>query len=521
MIRFKGPKSTRGLAAAAVLSSLALGSVAPQVQARGVDATASNTLTIGWAPETVTLDPGANSNNPDIWVQVNIYDQLVRVAPDGNTIVPDLATAWDISKDGKTYTFHLRKGVKFTDGTPLTSADVKADLLRTAQPKRGWSFLYTAIKSIDTPDANTVTIHLTHPWGPFLSDMSLFAGGIFPAAYLKKVGDAGLAQHPVGTGPYMLDKWVKGQYLRLKKNPNYWDAAKYPMQYVEYDYIPNDNTKLLKLEGGELDVDYNLPFNLVASLKNNSAVQVEMNPSTRTQYLAFQTQMKPFDEVNVRQAISHAIDRAAIVKAVTYGLTKPANSFIPAGALDYDPNIPVPTYDLKLARQYLAKSSVPHGFNMTFEVGSGVAVANEIAQIVQQELKPLGINVTIKQEDSTTLFADQNAGKYHFIYSGWTNDIPDPDELVSYAMDYVHGGSNAYNTYYNNPEAIKLSQQAEQSTDPAKRKSLYYQIQQIWAKDAPFLALFYQPYINGVSSKVHGFSENPLGYFNLMGVTKS
>src|SRR5262249_47111084 len=162
-----------------------------------------------------------------------------------------------------------------------------------------WSFLLTAMKSIDTPDANTVIIHVKHPWGPFLSDMTLFTVGIYPEAYFKKVGASYMSAHPIGTGPYIFEKWVKGQYLRIKKNPNYWDAAHYPMQHVEYDLLPNDNTKLLKLQAGELDVDYRLPYNLIASLKSNTAVQVQINPSTRTQYLAFQTQMAPFGDVNV------------------------------------------------------------------------------------------------------------------------------------------------------------------------------------------------------------------------------
>jgi peptide/nickel transport system substrate-binding protein len=507
-----------------LLSLLALGSILPIADpAHGAPgpSSASNTLTIGWSIETQTLDPAGNANNPDIWVMVNIYDQLLRVAPNGTSVVPDLATSWDVSKDGKIYTFHLRPNVMFQDGTKLSSEDVKFSLLRTANPSKAWSFLLTAIKTVTTPDPSTVVITLKHPWGPFLADMTLFADGVYPEAYFKKVGASYLSAHPIGSGPYMLDQWKKGQYVRLKKNPNYWDAAKFPMQYVEYDLIPNDNTKLLKLEAGQLDVDYQLPYNQIAGLKSNPAVQVQFNPSTRTQYLMFQTKVTPFGDVNVRQAISHAINRAAIVKAVTSGYGTPANSFMPKGSLDYDPNVPLPVYDVALAKKYLAASSVPNGFSMIMEVGSGDIIQSEVAQIVQQELAPLGIKVAIQQIDQTTLFTNQDNGKYHFLYSGWTNDIPDPDELVSYSFDYAHGGSFSFFTYYNNPQMAALSSQAEQSNDSATRKNLYFQIQQLWAKNVPFLALFYTPYINGVSSKVHGFSENPLGYFNLEGVTKS
>jgi len=511
------------LAGGLAIAALALTSLLPVAShTRAATSHAANdTLTIGWDPETVTLDPAGPGQNPDIWVMVNIYDQLLRVANDGNTIQPDLATSYDISKDGKTYTFHLRPNVTFTNGMKLTSEDVRFALVRAAEPQRSWSYLLTAMKSVTAPDPLTVKITLKYPWGPFLADMTFFTCGVYPEAYFKKVGATGMVAHPVGTGPYALEVWKKGQYLRLQKNPGYWDAAKYPMQHVEFDLLPSDNTKIVQVQGGQLDVDYNLPPNQVLALKGSHSAQVAMDTSTYTNYFLFQTKVKPFDDVNVRQAISHAIDRAAIVKAVLYGFGKPANSFLPVGSLFYDPTLPVPTYDVALAKKFLAKSSVPNGFNMTIEVGTGKALAGEISQIMQQELAAIGIKVTITQLDSTTLFANEQKGQYHSSLSGWTNDIPDPDELSTFAVDPIHGGSHDFNTYYTDPAVAKLNSQAEQTSDPATRKALYSQIQKAWAADAPILPLYYIPYINAVSSKVHGFSENPLGYFNLQGVTKS
>jgi len=249
-------------------------------------------------------------------------------------------------------------------------------------------------------------------------------------------------------------------------------------------------------------------------------VQVQINPSTLITYLTINTQVKPLNESNVRLAISHAIDRAAIVKAVLYGHGTAANSFMPAGSMDWNPKIPVPAYDLSLAKSLLAKSSVPHGFTMTLEVASGNSVYNAVAQIVQSELKPLGINMHLVQIDQNALNHLRNIGKFHADIDQWTNDIPDPDEIVSFAMDFSSGGY-AFYTWYNNPHLASLSHQAEQNADPAARQKLYYQIQEIWAANQPMLALFYSPFVNAVNAKVHGFSENPLGYFNLQGVTKS
>ncbi len=510
------------LVAATLLCVVGFGGHTGSARVHAADSgpTQSNTLSIGWSFEATGLDPVGYDNNPEIWTLVNIYDQLLRVAPDGNTLVPDLATSWSVGTGGLVYTFHLRPNVVFQNGAKLTAQDVKFDLDRARDPKAQWGWTLAAIKNVAAPDPSTVVITLIHPWAPLLSDLSLFDTGIYPEAYFKQVGAKGLATHPIGTGPYMLDQWKRGQYVLFKKNPDYFNAAAYPMPYVKYELISNDNTRLLEVQTGALDVDTVLPYNLIAQVQTNAAVQVQINPGTEITYLTINTQVKPLNEANVRLAISHAIDRAAIVKAVLYGHGKAANSFMPAGAIDWDPSIPVPSHDLTLARKLLAASSVPHGFSMTIEVPSGNSVYNEVAQIIQSELAPLGITAHVTQVEQNALDQLRNTGKFHSDIDVWTNDIPDPDEIVSYAVDYSSGGYSFY-TWYNNPHLAALSHQAEQSNDSATRQKLYYQIQEIWAANQPMLALFYNPWVNAVGKKVHGFSENPLGYFNLQGVTKS
>lgn len=513
--------STRRVLAALLFSALAVGGAvhaAPShVQAAS---TSANTLTLGWAVETKTLDPVNNPQNPDIWVMTAIYDQLIRVGNDGKTLTPDLATSWNVSKGGTVYTFHLRPGVVFQNGQKLTAADVKFCLDRARDPKESWSWTLSAIKSVAAPNDSTVVVTLKYPWAPFPSDVSLFDAGIYPMSYFKKVGASYMTAHPIGTGPYAFDTWKRGQYLRLKKNPHYWAASQYPMQYVEYDLIPDDNTRLLKVEAGELDVDNVLPPNQVTAAQNNSAVQVVIDPSTETQYFVPNLKIAPFGDVKVREAISHAIDRASFVKSVLYGHGSVANSFMPKGAIDYDASLPAPTYDLALAKKLLSESSVPHGFKMTFYVGTGDSIGNEEAQIFQSDVAPLGIKVTITPLDPTTLFHQQQVGKISFTNNLWTNDIPDPDELVTFAASYASGSWNFF-TWYNNPQVSALSKQAERTNDNATRQRNYYQIQQIWSRDQWFYALYYTPFINAVNSKVHGFHENPLGYFEFQGVTKS
>jgi peptide/nickel transport system substrate-binding protein len=480
---------------------------------------AASTFTIGWAGATTNLDPTATGDNPNIWVEVNIYDQLVRIGTDGTSLHPDLATSWDITGGGKVYTFHLRRGVTFTNGQPLTSADVKFALDRARAPKAVWSWTLTAIKNVTTPDASTVRVTLKNPWSPFLSDVALYDTGVYPMSYYKKVGADGLGKHPVGTGPYMLESWLSGQSVTLVKNSRYWAAGQFPLQRVEYQTIPNDNTRLLKAESGALDVDNAIAPNLIGQAQRNRAVHVRIDHSTLVKYVKGNAKLPQFQDIHVREAIDHAINRQALVKALLFGYGSPANSFIPKGALDWNPTIPVPSYDVSLAKKLMSESKYPHGFTMPYEVQSGDAEYGAIAQIIQSELKAIGINMQIRPTDPTSLTSTEQSGRYHFMATLWTNDIPDPDELTEFAVD-SSASSAAFFTWYKNAQLTTLTHRAERTANQATRKELYYRIQSIWAQQTPFYALYNEPFVNVVNAKVSGFKENPLGYLVLQGVHK-
>jgi peptide/nickel transport system substrate-binding protein len=478
-----------------------------------------NTLTIGWPQTIETLDPPSENDNPSIWVSVNIYDQLLRTGNDGISLHPDLATSWNITNGGTIYTFHLRPGVHFHDGSVVTSADVKFSLDRAREPKQIWAYLLTAIKQIDAPNPATVKVTLKYPWAPFLSDVAFFATGIYPMAYFKKVGISGMAQHPIGSGPYELSDYKNGVSVTLKKNTTYFDAKDFPMQNIEFLTIPSDTSRELQVEGGQLDVDNYLPYNLIQQVKASSSATAQVSTSTEVHYLSPHDSTLPFSDVKVRQAINLAIDRNAINKAVYYGVAKPAASFMPIGMLDWDPAIPLPTHDLAKAKALLAQSGEPHGFTFNMETRAGNLVDSETSVLLKNELAPLGIIVNIVPKDPTAVQNDQNASTFSFMTTLWTNDIPDPDELVSRAVDY--SVAQGFNSVYNNPRLTSLSRQAERTADPAKRKQLYFQIQSIVADQVPFITTVNVPFVNAVSKKVHGFFENPLGYFALQGVTKS
>jgi peptide/nickel transport system substrate-binding protein len=452
-------------------------------------------------------------DNNSIWILEQIMQPLYTVTPDGKGVKPWLATGYTESSDQKTYTFTLRKGVKFSNGQPLTSADVKFSIDQTRAATAGWAYIDTAISSIDTPTPSTVVVHLKFPWAPLLPDLSFFANGIVPNNYGGKTA-AQFYQAPIGTGPFKWDYWHKGQALKLVKNPLYWQKGLPYVDSVTWTDVPSDNTRQLQIKGGQAQIDQFPSWATVGALKTTPGVSMNLFNSTQTNYLAFNETVKPFQDVHVRRAISLAINREAIIKAVLFGNGKPANSLFPPQVPFYDPATPGYQYNLAQAKQELARSSVPHGFTTTMLLPSGNSDYATITTIVQAELKPLGITVKVQTLDPNTSNANFQNEKYDMSLTLWTMDIPDPDELATFAVDPTSGAKSFF-TSYNNPTVVKDTHAAEKITTPSARQSLYNVIQTDAAQDAFMAFLYYSPYPYVTTSNVHGFFVTPLGNYHM------
>ncbi len=452
-------------------------------------------------------------DNNSIWVFEQIFQQLYTVTNDGKGVKPALATGYKVSADKKTYTFTLRPGVKFSNGKPLTSADVKFSIDQNRKATQGWAYLDSAIKSVDAPSPETVVIHLKFPWAPLLADLSIFANGIVPNNYGGETENQ-FYTHPIGTGPFKWGFWHKGQALKLVRNPLYWQKGLPYLDSITWTDVPNDNTRQLQLKGGQAQIDQFPAWSTVASLKSTQGVNMHLFNSTQTNYLAFNELHKPFQDVHVRRAISLAINRKALVKAVLFGNGKPANSLFPPQVPYYQAATPGLQLNLAAAKQEMAKSSVPHGFSATMLIPSGNSDYLTISTIVQSELKPLGINVKIQQLDpnvANTNFQDQ---KYDMSLTLWTMDISDPDELATFAVD-PKSGAKSFFTSYNNPTVVKDTHLAEKTLDTAKRQQLYNTVQTQAARDAFMAFLYYSPYPYATTSNVHGFFVTPLGNMHM------
>jgi peptide/nickel transport system substrate-binding protein len=484
------------------------GRVAADTPQRGGD------LVIARIEDSQSMDKTTVFQNESIWILEQMFEPLYTVSQDGKSVKPWLATSYTLSKDKKTYTFQLRKGVHFTNGKLMTSADVKFSLDEARKAKGGWGYIDVAIKDIQTKGPNTVVIHTKYPWSPFLADIALFSNGIIPKDYAGMTKAQFYGKHPIGTGPFMWSKRVVGQTIKLVRNPNYWQKGKPYLNSVTWSYVSDDNTRELQLRGNQIQIDEFPPFNSITKLQHTPGVKMYLFPSTRTDYLDINEQYPPLKDVHVRRAISYAIDRQAIIKSVLFGHGTPANSFLPPQVPFYSKSAGGLQFNLAKAKAELAKSKYPKGFKVTMLVGAGQQVENAMGQIMQSELKQLGIDVTFKQEDTSTEFQDVQKQKYQLAFSYWTMDIADPDELVTFSIDPA-GGAHSFYTDYNNPKVIALSHKAQRETDQKKRAALYAQLQKIAAADAFQGFLYYSPFRWATTDKVHGFFVQPLGNYHL------
>jgi peptide/nickel transport system substrate-binding protein len=473
-------------------------------------------LVIARTADSQSMNATTVFDNESIWIFEQIFQTLYTVTPNGKGVQPMLATSYKVSADKKTYTFTLRSGVKFSTGQPMTSADVKFSLDQARAAAKGWGYIDTAIKSVAAPTPSTVVVTLKYPWAPLLADLSLFSNGIVPANYGGK-SETDFYNAPVGTGPFKWAFWHKASSLKLVRNPNYWEKGKPYLNSVTWTDVPSDNTRELQLKGGQAQIDEFPAWSTVSSLKTTPNVTMNLFNSTRTDYLAFNEQRKPFQDVHVRRAISLAINRAALVKAVLFGNGKPANSIFPPQVPYYQAATKGLQFDLAAAKQEMAKSSVPHGFSTTILVSSGFSDYVTIATILQSELKPLGINLKIQQLDPNTANTNQQNLKYDMTLTYWTMDIPDPDELATFAVD-PGSGAKSFFTAYNNPTVVKDTHAAEQTLSTSARQDLYDTIQSDSASDAFMAFLYNSPYAYATSSSVHGFYVTPLGNYHLENV---
>lgn len=455
------------------------------------------------------LDPVTQDGNPNIWTYMNIYQFLIKLNADGTGFDPDLAETWSPSADGLTWTFNLRKDAKFSNGTPVTSKDVVFSLNRSKDVKGPWQWAMVDVDKIEAKDDHTVVITLKHPSAPFLANISLFSNAILSADFAQNASPEKLANEPLGSGPYMLTEWRKGEYLHLKANPHYHTPGLPKTKEVRLVYVPDDDTRIIKLQSGEVDGIDNPPMARVAELKANPQLDMQLNPSSAVSHLALNNTTGPTASKEFRKALAYATDREGIIKAVLFGNGTPATSFLPQSTLYFKKDLKAYNYDLPKAKELMAQSGVKPGTKLDILFRAGNQVQQQTAVALKEMWGQLGLEVNLTPMDPAAANEKYRAMDYQVYVTGWTNDIPDPSQLTEYELGFKL--SKSYHTEYQSDVMDALIVAGAREMDPKKREQIYHQIQELAVEDSPIVWLYYAPFTLTLNKKVEGFRQAATG----------
>jgi peptide/nickel transport system substrate-binding protein len=481
------------------------------------------TLTFARFFETQSLDPMGVADNGSIFVRVQIFNTLVEADPDTLPDVgPGLADEWESSEDGLTWTFHIRDNAMFSNGDPVTAEDVQFSLMRFADPAINVNIpsLGIGIESVDVVDEQTVQVNLDRPVGSFLENISVFPASIVSKAAVEAEGEAQW-QNPLGTGPFKLKEWVPGSHITVDRNENYWEEGKPYLDEVRFDFIPDDNARMLRIQGGDAHIVEGVPFTQIPELENAEGFTVQVDDIVRYEAVFLNHQVPPLGEVGVRQALNYATDKEAINEAVYGGVGEVANSMIPKATYHADyAEVPAYDYDLARAQELMAASSMPDGFDLTLIYPAGSSTHRQLGTILQSQWAEIGVNLTLEEVDTGTLFGDRfftmeyEAG---IPLPKFTSDVVVPDEVA--LLFYDNDPENAlrgFLTGWDIPqELVDLTRQAAFTVDEAVREEVWPQVQQLAMDEAPWVTLFFLPTTHAVADNVQGFRVVPNGWWDL------
>jgi peptide/nickel transport system substrate-binding protein len=476
-----------------VAGLLALG--VPAATAAQEDAS-GGTLVAAISGEPDQLDPQATTAYFSFQVLENVFDTLVE--PDENLqMQPALAEDWTISDDGLTYTFDLREGVTWHDGTPFTASDVVYSFRRIIDVPMANSWRFSNVTDISAPDDQTVVFTVSQPTPNLLSNLGAFKGMAVVQQANVESGDIQTA--PIGTGPFKVDEYTSGSSIELARNEDYWGGAP-ALDGVTFQFIPDPTVALTNLQGGEVHWTDNLPPQQVSGLMDSTEIVVESAPSNDYWYFAANQAREPFSDVRVRQALAYAIDREAITQAATFGNATINQTAIPATSAWYVEYAPY-TRDLDMARSLLEEAGVSD-LSLDLMVTSQFPETVTAAQVIAANLAEIDVTVEIRTLDFATWLDEQGQGNFDAFFLGWLGNL-DPDDFY-FAQHRTDGGFNFQG--YSNPEVDELLDAGRIETDQDARKALYDDAARMIVDDASYVYLYNPDVIQGWSPDVEGYT---------------
>jgi len=469
--------------------------------------------------EPLSLNPigDGSADNGSIFMIVQIFDTLVETQ-DAPLPQPAIAESWEVSDDSLTWTFKLREGVMWSNGEPLTCEDVKYSIDGFGDPEVNtfYSGFGSAIESTECVDESTFVVQLNRVEGAFLDYLSTMPASIRPKAIYEELGSDAFSESPVGSGPFMVREWVRGEKLVLDKNPYYWKEGQPYVDTFIIEYVPDENTRMLKIESGEAQIATEVPYAQLERIQALDGVNVQVEDVMAWDAVWFNVTQPPLDDVNLVRALNYATPKEAMLDALMNGAGEIANHVI-AKVKYWDESVEPYPYDMEKAKEYMAQSSVPDGFDLNCLIVAGDQVERQQAEILQQEWAELGVNMSIEAVDVSTIWERwTGGGEQCFTYpgAGLSSDALSDDNLAVVFFDYT-GGADSFWTSWNNERAIELVATAGQTIDEDARTAAFYELQQLAMDEYPAVPLFFIKARTAVADNVTGFKTLPVKWWNL------
>ncbi|GHI00569.1 glutathione ABC transporter substrate-binding protein [Neobacillus kokaensis] len=445
-----------------------------------------------------------------------IYEGLV--GRDQNAeIKPLLAEEWK-QLDDTTWEFKLRQGVKFHDGTDFNAKAVKATFDRLLDPKVASprAVVFKMVKEVKVIDDYTVQFILSEPFAPLLSILASHEGGIISPKTIEKYGK-NIIKEPNGTGPFVFESWTPGQEIVFNKNKNYWGKP-VSVDKVVFKVVPEESTRVAMLETGEAHIAEPLSVPMMETVEGSQESEVYRSEGFGTEYIGFNVQKKPFNDVRVRKAIAHAVEMDSILKGVYNNVGKKANSLLGSKVFGYHPDMKAYEYNLNEAKKLLAEAGYPNGFETTLKTMDSKERVN-MAEVLQSQLKGIGIKLNIEVSEYGTFVEQVNKGDSEMFILSWRNATGDAD-YNQYNLFHTNSQGAAGNTFfYSNKEVDRLVEEARKEKDPDKRIELYAKSQEIEKEDAVYIPVRVIENMAAVRKNVEGFSISPSGYLEINNVS--
>lgn len=495
--------------------------------------TSTDTLIYAQASDPKTLDPANTDIAEGVHVITNVFDTLVTYDERTTELIPSLAEKWTVSDDGKLWTFTLRSGVLFHDGTPCDSAAVKTTFARLIDENhpllfdtlRPYQSAYLMIEKIETPDPLVVEFHLKNPSAIFLTNLAMFSASVVsPAALAKSKGS--FAENPVGTGPFQMVKWNRDQQMVLKANDKHWRGPP-AVQNLIVVPVKDNTTRMQRLTRGEVHlVDSLAPQDFAAASQNPALVvheQVGMNVS----YLSLQLEKPPLNLLKVRQAIALAIDKPTLIKVGFDGHAEPAKSMVPPRMWSHDQGLVDHPFDLEQAKKLMEEAAAEGNFQLPLRLNLSVMSQARpympqpmtIAGFLKDSLREIGIEVTVSGRDVNEHFKHLMSGGHQLGLAGWTSDNSDPDNFLYQLLDPDNIGSEGREgnnlSRFRDEKFHELLLAGQKEMNLERRLPLYQQAQEIVLRELPVVPLAHTQLRAAHTNRLSGFSVHPTGLVRL------